>query len=58
MIQRRQDLRLPPESDEAIGVRRERVGKDLERDVAIQFRVMRQVDVAHAARAENGTHLV
>jgi len=32
--------------------------KDLQRDVAIQFDVVRAVDGAHAARTEGGTDLV
>ena len=43
MIQRCEHLRLPPEAGEAIGVGRERVGKDLQRDIAIQLRVVRQI---------------
>ena len=34
------------------------VGDDLDRDVAIQLRVARAIDLAHAARAEGGFDLI
>ena len=34
------------------------VGQDLERDVAIQLRVARAIDLAHAAGAEGGEDFV
>ena len=37
MIQRREGLRFALEAREAVGVVRERVGQDLDRDVAIQL---------------------
>ena len=46
------DLRLPLESREAIGIVGERLGQDLDRDVALQLRIARAIDLAHAARAE------
>ena len=58
MIQRRQDLRFPSETGQTVGVGRERVRKDLQRDVAIERRVARAVDLAHAAHAEQFGDLV
>ena len=43
---------------EPLGVGGERLGQDLDRDVAIQLRVACAVDLAHAARAERGQDLV
>ena len=45
-------LRLALEAREGGGVRREALGKDLDRDVAVEFRVARAVDLSHPARAE------
>ena len=52
MIQRGQHLRFALESREPVGISRERLGQDLDRDVAIQPRVARAIDLAHAARAK------
>src|SRR5262245_56880476 len=41
MIERREHVRLASEPRKAIGVMRERFGQDLQRDVAIEFRVAR-----------------
>ena len=49
MIERREHLRLARESRQPIRVAREQLGQDLERDVAIEFRVARAIDLAHAA---------
>ena len=58
MIQRREDLRFALEAREAIGIVRERVRQDLDRDVAIQLRVARAIDLAHAACADRGDDFV
>ena len=42
----------------AVVVGRERGGQHFDRDVATETRVVRQVDVAHPARAERGPDLV
>ena len=55
MVQRREHLRFAAEPREPIGIVGERVGQDLDRDVAIQLRVARAIDLAHAARAERET---
>ena len=52
MIERREQSRFALEARHAIGVRRERRRQDLQRDVAIQLRVARAIDLAHAAGAE------
>ena len=52
MIQRRERLRFAREPREAIGIVREGVGQDLDRDVAIQLRVARAIHLAHAAVAD------
>src|SRR5262249_34736123 len=49
MIQRRQHLCFALESREAIGIVREDRWKDLDCDVAIQFRIARAIDLAHPA---------
>ena len=52
MIQRRERLRFAREPREPIGIVRERVRQDLDRDVAIQLRVARAIHLAHAAFAD------
>ena len=54
MIQRREGLGFAGEPRQAIRIIRERVGQDLQRDVAIELRVARPIHLAHAARAERG----
>ena len=58
MIQRREHLRFALEAGEAIGIARERVRQDLQRDLAIQLRVARAIDLAHAAGAKRGQDLI
>ena len=58
MIERREDLRFALEAGETIGIVGEDVRKDLDRDVALQLRVARAIDLAHAARAERSDDLV
>ena len=58
MVQRREDLRFALEPRQALGIVRERVGQDLDRDVAIELRVAGPIDLAHAAGAEGGEDLV
>jgi len=52
MIERRKRLRLASEARQAIGVDGERVGEDLQRDVAIERRVAGAVDLSHATCAD------
>ena len=52
MIQRGERLRFAREPGQPIGIARERVGQDLDRDVAIQLGVARAIHLAHAAFAD------
>ena len=58
MIQRGEDLRFAMKPREPIGVAGERVGKHLDRDIAIQTRVAGAVDLTHPARPERVQDLV
>ncbi len=58
MVQRREHLRLATESGQTIAIVGDRRQQHLDRDVAIQLRVARAVDLAHAARAKGGEDLV
>ncbi len=49
MVQRRERLRFALKPGEAIGVLRERVGQNLQRDLASERRVAGAIDLAHAA---------
>ena len=52
MIERREHLRFTPEAGEAAWIVRDGGQQDFDRDVAIELRVARLVDLAHAARAD------
>ena len=52
VVERRQDLRFSLESGETLAVLRERVGKDLERDLAAQLGVPGAIHLTHAAHTE------
>ena len=56
MIERRQHLGLALEADHSLWIARERVGKELERDLAVQREVIGQVDLAHASMAKFFNH--
>ena len=58
MVERRERLRLSREAGEVVGVRREQRRQDLDRDAAIELRVTRAIDLAHAAGAERPGDLV
>ena len=58
MIERREDLRFAPESREPIGIGAERLGQDLQRDVASKLGVPRAIDFAHAAGPKGGEDFV
>ena len=51
-------LRLALKPREPLRIGGERLGQDLDRDVAIQLRVARAIDLAHAAGAERRQDLV
>ena len=54
MIQRRQHLRLAGKAREAIGILRERIGKNFNRDAAVEPGILGAVDGPHPALAELG----
>ena len=58
MIERRQHLRFAPEPPETIGVAREGVGDDFQRDIAAEIRVTGAVDLTHPSCSEQGDDLV
>ena len=58
MVELGQELRLALEAREALRVRGEGRGQDLDRDLALELRVGGAVDLAHAALAELGGDLV
>src|SRR5262245_13249284 len=49
MIERGQHLRFTSETRQPFRIRREGIGKDFQGDVAIQLRIARAIDLAHAA---------
>ena len=52
VVERGDDLGFPLEARQTVGVSRESVGKNLQRNITIQFRVACTVDLAHPAGAE------
>jgi hypothetical protein len=58
MVQRREDLSLALESREPVGVVGERRGENFQRDVAVERRIPRAIDLAHAACAEDADDLI
>ena len=58
VVERREHLRLAPESGQPLGILRHRLGKDLDRDVAVEFGVPRPVHLPHPARSERRDDLV
>ena len=58
MIQRGEDLGLPLEPGEAVGVRGEGIGQDLEGIVPLQRGVVRSPDLPHAALPKQGGHFI
>jgi hypothetical protein len=58
MIQCREQLGFALKPREAIRIMRKRLQQDLQRDVPLQLRVARAIDLAHAARAERGQDFV
>src|SRR5262249_44588209 len=57
MIQRSEDARFAFEAREALGICGEGIGKDLDRDVAMEVRVTGAIDLAHAAGSERRNDL-
>ena len=58
MVQRGEDFGFPLEPSEPIRIRRERLGQDLGRHLAVQLGVGRLVDLSHPALADEGGHVV
>ena len=58
VIERGEHARFALEAGEPIGMRRELARQDLDRDVASEPRIARAVDLAHAARADLGQHVI
>ncbi len=58
MIQRRERLGFAREAREALGIVRKGLGKDLDRDVAIQPRIEGAVHLAHPALADLGGNFI
>ncbi len=52
MVERRQHLRLAAETGETVGIVRDGREQNLDRDLAVQFRIARAIDLAHAAGAQ------
>src|SRR5207245_4375720 len=58
VIQRREHLRLASETRKAVGVSSEDIGQSFQRNVAIELRVARPIDLAHSAYANERNDLV
>ena len=54
MVERRERLRFAREAREAIGVVGERVRQDFKRDVAVELRITRPIDLPHPAFTDLG----
>ena len=52
------DLRLAFEARDALDIRREKLGEDLQGDVAIELSIERQIHLAHAARTKRGCDFI
>ena len=58
VVEAGQDLGFPLEPGEAIRISREGVGEDLQRDLAVELGVGGLPDLAHAALANEGGHVI
>ena len=58
MVEGGQQLRFALEARNALRIAAERVGKDLDRDVAPELGVARPVDFAHPTHSERGENFV
>jgi len=58
MVERRENVRLPFEARESIRIKRERLWQNLQRDVAIELRVARAINLAHPAHTDNRQYFV
>ena len=53
VVERREQLGFSLEPGQAVRIASKNVGEDLQSDVAVQARVVRAIDLAHTARAED-----
>ena len=58
MVERRQHLRFAVEARQSLRVVGEDVRENFDRDVTVQLRVARPIDLAHAAGPEGGQDFV
>ena len=58
MVERGEQLGFALEAREPVAIEGEEFGQDFQRDVAIELRVARAIDLAHPACAEPGQNLV
>jgi hypothetical protein len=58
VIERGQHLRFALEAGQSFRISGERGGQDLQRDVAIESRIARAIDLAHSAFAQFGQNLI
>jgi len=58
MVERREEFRYALEARQPIRILRERLRQDLDRDVALQPRIARAVDLTHSARPDERDHFV
>jgi hypothetical protein len=58
VIERRQELGFALEAGHSFGIACERLGKELERDLSIQIKVIGQLDFAHASAAKLFTNSI
>jgi len=58
MVQRREHVGFALKSHDPLSVARERFGKDFQRNIALQLRVARPVDLPHPAGADQGKNFV
>src|SRR5258706_4216149 len=58
MVQRGEDLRFASKAGQPVWVVRDRPAQNLQRNVTIELRVARAIDLAHAAGAERAEDLV
>jgi hypothetical protein len=54
MIERREHLRFTFEPRDTVGVSRKTFGQNLQRDIAVEVRVFRAIDLAHSSFAKLG----
>ena len=58
MIQRGADFRLALEAKQPFGIAGKGLGQELQRDIAIELRVARAIDLTHPAHADAGDDFI